>query len=256
MSKITFRFTLLLLLLLSVCFLYYIKSAVNNSINEAGTISLNTPINHDLKVATNTHEVKPPVSTNPIIHKLASTTTSEATKPSSSTSTSTHLTSTTTVLMKPTFSGQLEQVNTGCFSDGECFIVVDGKHVTILRGWSRDTVGTVIGEDGIGGLEAHIGSTVDVYASSTGNNSYTLYGNANYYVKLQTLVVSQVEAGCMIGGCSAELCVNEGSGGAVSSCIYREQYACYKTAHCAKQTTGQCGWTQTADLKMCISTKS
>lgn len=83
------------------------------------------------------------------------------------------------------FSGELEEVNTGCFADGECYVVVDGKHITVLRGWSRDTVGTVQGVEGIGDLEAHIGAEVEVYAQDLSDGTYTLYGSEGFYVKLK-----------------------------------------------------------------------
>lgn len=83
------------------------------------------------------------------------------------------------------FSGELEEVNTGCFADGECYVVVAGKHITVLRGWSRDTVGTVQGVEGIGDLEAHIGAEVEVYAQDLSDGTYTLYGSEGFYVKLK-----------------------------------------------------------------------
>lgn len=83
------------------------------------------------------------------------------------------------------FSGKLEEVNTGCFADGECYVVVDGKHITVLMGWSRDTVGSVQGVEGIGDLEAHIGSEVEVYAQDMSDGTYTLYGSEGFYVKLK-----------------------------------------------------------------------
>lgn len=73
------------------------------------------------------------------------------------------------------FSGTLEKVDTGCFSDGECYVVVDGKHITAVRGWSQQVVGTVQGVDGFGDLAKHIGERVDVYAYGAGDSSYTLY---------------------------------------------------------------------------------
>lgn len=83
-----------------------------------------------------------------------------------------------------TFSGTLTEVNTGCFADAECSVTVDGKHVTVLKGWNRDIVGSVIGGDNsIGGLEAHIGSEVEVYAQKLADGTYTLYGDTGYYVK-------------------------------------------------------------------------
>ncbi len=85
------------------------------------------------------------------------------------------------------FTGKLEEVNTGCFADGECYVVVDGKHVTTTMGWSQEIVGSVITNDteGFGGLEQHIGEQVEVYAQDKGDGTYTLYGSTGFYVKLQ-----------------------------------------------------------------------
>ena len=92
---------------------------------------------------------------------------------------------TTGKLKAANFSGNLEEVNTGCFADGECYVVVDGKHITVLRGWSRDTVGTVQGVEGIGDLESHIGAEVEVYVQDLSDGTYTLYGIEGFYVKLK-----------------------------------------------------------------------
>lgn len=56
---------------------------------------------------------------------------------------------------------------------------------------------------------------------------------------------------CVRSGCSGELCVPEGTEMA-SACIYKEEYACYADATCERQTNGECGWTQTAELTMCL----
>lgn len=56
---------------------------------------------------------------------------------------------------------------------------------------------------------------------------------------------------CYVGGCSSELCTDAPD--AVSSCIYREQFACYKNATCERQASGSCGWTQTAVLQTCLA---
>jgi hypothetical protein len=83
-----------------------------------------------------------------------------------------------------TFTGTLEAVDTGCFADAECSVTVDGKHVTVLMGWNRDEVGSVMGADGIGGLESFIGKKVEVYAKDNLDGTYTLYGSAGFYVKV------------------------------------------------------------------------
>lgn len=82
------------------------------------------------------------------------------------------------------FTGKLQEVNTGCFSDGECYVVVDGKHITTTMGWSRETVGTIQGAPSIGDLESKIGSTVEVYARDNGDGTYSLYGSEGFYVKV------------------------------------------------------------------------
>jgi hypothetical protein len=56
--------------------------------------------------------------------------------------------------------------------------------------------------------------------------------------------------GCYIGGCSSQICSDQPD--AVSTCEFREEYACYRTAKCERQTNGQCGWTQTTALTMCL----
>jgi len=56
---------------------------------------------------------------------------------------------------------------------------------------------------------------------------------------------------CYISGCSAQLCTDEP--GAISTCEYRPEYACYKTATCERQTTGKCGWTQSPALTACLA---
>ncbi len=58
---------------------------------------------------------------------------------------------------------------------------------------------------------------------------------------------------CKIVGCSGQLCVGMDSPDIITTCEYRPEYACYKTARCEKQTTGLCGWTQTQELEKCIN---
>ncbi len=56
---------------------------------------------------------------------------------------------------------------------------------------------------------------------------------------------------CYKGGCSGQLCSDNPD--MASTCEYREEYACYQSAVCERQTNGQCGWTETNALKMCLS---
>lgn len=60
-----------------------------------------------------------------------------------------------------------------------------------------------------------------------------------------------VRDGCYIGGCSNTICSDEP--GAVSTCEYRPEYACYSTATCERQDDGKCGWTETEEFTACLS---
>jgi hypothetical protein len=62
-----------------------------------------------------------------------------------------------------------------------------------------------------------------------------------------------VKGGCMVGGCSSQLCGEANDmDGLISTCEYRAQYACYQIATCERQTTGACGWTETSELTQCL----
>lgn len=56
---------------------------------------------------------------------------------------------------------------------------------------------------------------------------------------------------CYVGGCSSELCTETKN--QVSACIYTDSYACYRSATCARQSDGKCGWTQTPALAKCLA---
>lgn len=54
---------------------------------------------------------------------------------------------------------------------------------------------------------------------------------------------------CKRSGCSGQICSDQDM---MSDCMYRPEYACYKTATCERQKDGACGWTETSDLKQCL----
>ena len=56
---------------------------------------------------------------------------------------------------------------------------------------------------------------------------------------------------CFVGGCSGEICSDKND--AVSICVWREEYACYKNAKCERQPSGECSWTQTPELASCLN---
>lgn len=56
---------------------------------------------------------------------------------------------------------------------------------------------------------------------------------------------------CAPTGCSGTVCAPE-SEQIMTTCEYRPEYECYKTATCERQPDGQCGWTQTVELDTCL----
>lgn len=64
-------------------------------------------------------------------------------------------------------------------------------------------------------------------------------------------VAGAATGGCFIGGCSNQICSDQS--GAVSTCEYREEYACYQSAKCERQASGQCGWTETPEFAICMN---
>jgi len=57
-------------------------------------------------------------------------------------------------------------------------------------------------------------------------------------------------AECKPTGCSATVCSDEE---VMTTCEFRPEYACYKSATCTRQADGQCGWTKSAELDACLA---
>ena len=55
---------------------------------------------------------------------------------------------------------------------------------------------------------------------------------------------------CVVTGCSGQVCADRE---VVTTCEWRPEYACYRMATCERQPTGQCGWTQTPELRRCLA---
>jgi hypothetical protein len=58
---------------------------------------------------------------------------------------------------------------------------------------------------------------------------------------------------CVVGGCSGQLCVSADVEPPVTTCEWREEYACYDNANCTVQDNGACGWTATPELEACLA---
>ena len=55
---------------------------------------------------------------------------------------------------------------------------------------------------------------------------------------------------CRVTGCSGQICADED---VITTCEYKNEYACFKTAKCERQEDGKCGWTPTEELVACLS---
>lgn len=55
---------------------------------------------------------------------------------------------------------------------------------------------------------------------------------------------------CIITGCSSHVCAEES---VITTCEFLPYYECYKSAVCAVQSNGECGWTMDEDLKQCLA---
>ena len=89
-----------------------------------------------------------------------------------------------------------------------------------------------------------------ISSSSSSSNTSTYYpsypGNNN-----QQTYYPQNSGGCYVGGCSNQLCTDQP--GAVSTCEYQPQYACFQRARCERQANRACGWTLTPEFYSCIN---
>jgi hypothetical protein len=56
---------------------------------------------------------------------------------------------------------------------------------------------------------------------------------------------------CVKGGCSGTVC-SETAGDMMTTCEFKPEYACYRTATCERQANGACGWTETPELASCL----
>ncbi len=58
-------------------------------------------------------------------------------------------------------------------------------------------------------------------------------------------------APCYVGGCSSHVC--SASKNVMTTCEFRPEYACYRTATCERDATGACGWKKTPALTSCLA---
>ncbi|MEO6773252.1 MAG: DUF6748 domain-containing protein [Kofleriaceae bacterium] len=63
-----------------------------------------------------------------------------------------------------------------------------------------------------------------------------------------------VDQTCYIGGCSNQVCSDHD--GVLTTCLWKDEYACYQSATCERQGDGQCDWTPTPELDACLAAAS
>ncbi len=61
------------------------------------------------------------------------------------------------------------------------------------------------------------------------------------------------DAACVVTGCSGQVCADQD---VITTCEFREEFACYATATCERQANSECGWTETAELAACLANPS
>ncbi len=60
--------------------------------------------------------------------------------------------------------------------------------------------------------------------------------------------------GCVPAGCSGQLCLEEEQADNImTTCEYKPEYACYRSAVCERQKSGACGWRETEELRICTA---
>lgn len=57
---------------------------------------------------------------------------------------------------------------------------------------------------------------------------------------------------CVVMGCNNEACTSSDKP-VITACVVLPEHVCYKTAVCERQASGNCGWTQSAELQACLA---
>ena len=106
------------------------------------------------------------------------------------------------------------------------------------------------GNEGSETMQVNFGTVTKKQITKNGY-TFTLQDATETSATMVVVRDEQVLGGCYIGGCSGQICSAEQD--VITTCEFRQEYACYKSATCARQQNGQCGWTQTSALKVCLS---
>lgn len=92
---------------------------------------------------------------------------------------------------------------------------------------------------------------LDLEPEATLTHELKLVYEEIYDSMIQSFEYNREEAtpDCRPTGCSSQICSDEE---VTTTCEYSEAFACYENAVCERQSTGECGWTLTDNLKQCL----
>jgi hypothetical protein len=83
-----------------------------------------------------------------------------------------------------------------------------------------------------------------------GGRAQTLKAN-KFYLRAGSQTGGPVQPKrCFKTGCSSHVCSDRD---VITTCEFRPEYACYQKAACERQRNGECGFTQTAELRACLA---
>lgn len=125
--------------------------------------------------------------------------------------------------------------------DAKCYRVTDTREIVLVGEYTR--------------AENTIAREMNVTTCApTDETPLSITPPPETKVEPVTPTPKEPSATCYRGGCSGQLCTDEPD--MVSTCEYKEEYGCYRDAICERQANGQCGWTSTPALQMCLAAAS
>jgi len=67
----------------------------------------------------------------------------------------------------------------------------------------------------------------------------------------QTQIGCQDDSGCIIGGCSGTVCQPKSAEPIITTCEYKDEYACYRQIKCVC-INNRCAWDKTGAFDICV----
>jgi hypothetical protein len=159
------------------------------------------------------------------------------------------------------FPNKQSQLNSPQYIEGEAVgnWFWEGAFTIELRSDNGDVIGsTVATTTGYWMQEGYVKFTATLIYETTeksGNlvfikaNPSGMPENAEEYSIPVRISVSRGTDGCVVTGCSSQLCANDH---VVTTCEFLMHYGCYTNATCEKQSNGECGWTESPELLECL----